>query len=187
MNNFAIVILIIVLAAAGAGGAFWVYYLEPAQADRGKLEEKIRALEAKKDEIKNVADEIARNKEAIEKLTEDKNKLQMDSNQMSTVVPKLLDSIEAIANKYEVKFTDIRISPLVRAEQWSELPVEIGLQGAFQNIGNFLVVCEKRKIINLAAGSITISVSAEPDPKSKGGLLLTVTLNAKVYILGGGY
>lgn len=186
MNNFAVVILIIVLAAAGAGGVFWIYYLQPAEEERGRLQQDIKSLEAKKDEIRNVADEIARINEAIAKLTTEKNKLQMESNQMNTVVPKLLDSVEAIANKFNVKFQDIRISPLVRAEQWSELPVEIGLLGTFQDIGNFLIICEKRKIINLAAGSITISVSAETDPKSKSPLL-TVTLNAKVYIMGGGY
>jgi len=185
MNNFAVVILVIVLATAGAGGAFWMYYLQPAQDERAKLELEITGLKAKKDEIKTVQDEIARAKEDIERLTVDKNRLQMDSNQMSTVVPKLLDSIEAIANKYSVKFQDIRISPLVRAEQWSELPIELGILGTFQNIANFLVICEKRKILNLAAGSITISVSAETDPKSKSPLL-TVTLNAKAYIMGSG-
>jgi len=186
MNNFAVVIMVIVFAAAGAGGAFWMYYWEPTMATREQLENDIKDLERKQEEIKNVADEIARINEAIAKLTEEKKKLEMESNQLGTVVPKLLDSTEAIANKFNVKFNDIRISPLVRAEQWSELPIEIGLLGTFQDIGNFLLVMEKRKIVNLAAGSINISVSAEPDPKTKAPLL-TVNLNAKIYIMGGAY
>ncbi len=186
MNNFAAVILIILVAAAGAGFAFWTYYWQPVMEARNGLEQQIRELERKKDEIKNVDDEIARINEAIAKLTEEKNKLQMESNQLNTVVPKLLDSTEAVANKFNVRFQDIRISPLVRAEQWSELPIEIGILGTFQDIGSFLVVMEKRKIVNLAAGSITISVSAETDTKTKSPLL-TITLNAKVYIMGGGY
>ncbi|HOY65867.1 MAG TPA: type 4a pilus biogenesis protein PilO [Candidatus Ozemobacteraceae bacterium] len=186
MNNFAVVIMIIVFAAAGAGGAFWMYYWEPTMEIRTKLENDIKDLERKKDEIRNVADEIARINESIAKLTEEKKKLEMESNQLGTVVPKLLDSTEAIANKFNVKFQDIRISPLVRAEQWSELPVEVGLLGTFQDIGNFLTIMEKRKIVNLAAGSINISVSAETDTKSKAPLL-TVNLSAKVYIMGGAY
>jgi len=186
MNNFAVVILIIILAAAGAGGAFWVYYWQPIQAEADKLNQEIKTLEGKKDEIKNVADDIARINEQIAKLTADKEKLQMESNQLTTVVPKLLDSAEAVANKFDIKFQDIRISPLLRNEQWSELPIEVGVLGTFQNLGNFLVIMEKRKIINLAAGSITISVSAETDTKSKSPLL-TVTLNAKVYIMGSGF
>jgi len=186
MNNFAVVIMIIILAAGGAGGAWWVYYWQPAKEEAAKLEQDIKNLDAKKDEIKNVADEIARINENIAKLTEEKKKLEMESNQLNTVVPKLLDSTEAVSNKFNVKFQDIRISPLVRADQWSELPLEIVILGTFPDIGNFLLVMEKRKIVNLAAGSISIAVSAETDPKSKSPLL-TVTVNAKVYIMGGGY
>lgn len=186
MNNFAVVIMIIIFAAAGAGGALYMYYWEPAMAKKATLEEEINRLKGKQAEINSVEEDISRITEDIAKLTGEKKKLEMESNQLNTVVPKLLDSTEAISNKFGVKFQDIRISPLVRAEQWSELPIEIGILGTFEEIGGFLMVVEKRKIVNLAAGSITISVSAETDPKTKSPML-TVTLNAKVYIMGSGY
>jgi Tfp pilus assembly protein PilO len=186
MNNFAVVIVVILIAAAGAAGAFYTQYWEPAQAAANEINNRIKELEGKKAEIATVENEISRITDQIAKLTEEKKKLEMESNQLSTVVPKLLDSTEAIANKFNIKFQDIRITPLVRAESWSELPVEMGILGTFEDIGNFLTVMEKRKIVNLAAGSVTISVSAETDPKSKSPLL-TVTLSAKVYIMGGGY
>ena len=101
---------------------------------------------------------------------------------MNKVVPKLLDSTEIIANKFNVKFQDIRINPLVRAEDWNELPVEMTILGTFKNITCFLNVMEKRKIINLAVGSMNISVSSEVDKDSKSPML-SVNLSAKVYIL----
>lgn len=186
MNNFAVVFLVIVLAAAGAVGVFYMYYWEPAMEERNRLEGDIKSLEGKKAEIADLEAQIGKIKEDIAAKQADKEKLAMESNQLNTVVPKLLDSTEAIANKFNIKFQDIRISPLVRAEQWSELPIEIGVQGTFSEIAQFLHVMEKRKISNLAAGSITITVSAEVDPKTKSPLL-SVTLNAKVYIMGGGY
>ena len=184
MNNFAVVLLLLAVAAAGAGGAFYSNYYQPALDDREKLEGEIKGFQAKKNEIQSLHDEIAKIKEEIAKKEADKAKLAMDSNQLSAVVPKLLDSTEAISGKFDVKFQDIRISPLVRAEQWSELPVEMTIGGTYGAIANFLQVVEKRKIINLAAGAINISVSAETDPKTKSPLL-TVTLNGKVYIMGG--
>ena len=184
MNNFGIVFFLLIVAAACAGGAFYVYYWEPAQVDREKLITEIKGLEGRQAEIQNLHDEIAKIKEDIAKKETEKNKLAMESNQLNTVVPKLLDSTEAVAAKFDVKFQDIRISPLVKQEQWSELPVEMSVLGTFSSVANFLHVMEKRKIINLAAGSVNISVSAETDPKTKSPLL-TVTLNGKVYIMGG--
>jgi len=42
---------------------------------------------------------------------------------------------------------------------------------------------ERRKIINLAAGSMNVSAEVDRDSKSP---LLSVTLSAKVYIMGSG-
>jgi hypothetical protein len=44
---------------------------------------------------------------------------------------------------------------------------------------------EKRKIVNLAAGSMNVSVSAEVDRETKSPLL-SVVISAKVYIMGSG-
>lgn len=184
MNQFVVVFFIILIAATGAAGAFYVWYWQPTMEEKENLEKEIADLERKKEEINKIDNDIANINEEIASLAKEEARLQTESNQLKTVVPKLLDSLEAIANKFDVKFQDIRISPLVRSEQWSELPVEIVILGTFNNIGNFLTICEKRKIINLANGSITVSASSETDPKSKSPLL-NVTLNGKVYILGG--
>jgi type IV pilus assembly protein PilO len=184
MNNFAVVILVLIVAVAIAGGSFYMYYWVPLQEDREKLEGEIKKLEGDQKQIANLKTEIADIQEKIKEADVQKKKLAMDSNKLDTVVPKLLDSTETIANKFSVKFNDIRISPLVRSEQWSELPIEMSILGTYENLAKFLHIMEKRKIANLAAGSITIAVSAESDPKTKAPLL-SVTLSAKVYIMGG--
>ena len=184
MNNFAVVILVLVVAAACGVGAFYMYYWQPLMEEREKLEGDIKKLEGEQKQIGSLKTEIAEIREKIKEADERKKKLAMESNQLSTVVPKLLDSTEAVANKFNVKFNDIRVSPIVRSEQWSEIPIEMGILGTYENVGKFLHIMEKRKLANLAAGSIGIAVSAESDPKTKSPLL-TVTLNAKVYIMGG--
>ncbi|MBF0408270.1 MAG: type 4a pilus biogenesis protein PilO [Candidatus Riflebacteria bacterium] len=186
MNNFAAYFVVVLVAAALAAGAFYVYYYKPIAIDEAEqIQGEINNLKAKQSEISNLEAEIQDYKNKIAGKQTEMEKLAMESNKLNTVVPKLLDSTETIAQKFNIKFNDIRISPLVRAEQWSELPVEIGVLGTFQDLSQFLFIMEKRKIINLAAGSINIAVSAEVDQKSKSPLL-TITLNAKVYILGGG-
>lgn len=184
MNNYMLVLFVLIIAAAVAVGSFYIYWYQPKLEERDRINSEINRLKGEEAKIANLEKEIATNREKISEALERKKKLAMESNQLSTVVPKLLDSTETVANKFEVKFNDIRISPIVRSEQWSEIPIEIGILGTFENIGKFLHVMEKRKISNLAAGSITLSVSAEADAKTKSPLL-TVTLNAKVYIMSG--
>lgn len=186
MNNFAVVMLVIVVASAVAVGVFYVYYLEPAQQEVSNLEVKISKNLKEIENLKRVDEDIAKEKARIETLEKKKRELETESIKLESVVPKLLDSTELIASKFEVKFQDIRISPLTRSENWSELPVEMTAIGTFQQIGNFLKVLENRKIINLASrGSINVAVTAEPDPKSKSPLL-TVTINGRVFIMGSG-
>jgi Tfp pilus assembly protein PilO len=185
MNNFLLVTIVLLIVAAIGGGFFWVHYWQPLEEEALGLKREIEDLERQKSELENIDEEMNQLNAEISKLTDQKNKLQMESNQLNTVVPKLLDSTETIANKFDVKFQDIRISPLVRAEEWSELPIEITIHGPFSKIGNFLTIMEKRKIINLAAGSMNVSVSADVDRETKSPML-SVVLSAKVYIMGSG-
>lgn len=185
MNNFAVVFIFLLVVAVGAGFFFWMNYLEPLEKEATDLRTEIDEKKNQIEELKNIDKEMEELKTEIAALTEQKNKLQTESNQLNTVVPKLLDSTETVANKFDIKFQDIRISPLVRAEEWSELPIEITIQGPFKSIGSFLTIMERRKIINLAAGSMNVSVSAEVDRATKSPLL-SVVLSAKVYIMGSG-
>jgi Tfp pilus assembly protein PilO len=185
MNNFAIVTILLLIVAAGAGFFFWMNYWQPLEEKAATLRREIEDLEQQKSELEGIDEELEQMRAKIKEKTQQKDQLQTESNQLNTVVPKLLDSTETIANKFDIKFQDIRISPLVRAEEWSELPIEITVHGPFAKIGNFLTVMENRKIVNLAAGSMNVSVSAEVDRSTKSPML-SVVLSAKVYIMGSG-
>lgn len=182
MNNLLTALFLVVVLTAGACAGFWYFEYLPVDEERVSLVKKIEELNAEIEKLKRLDSDIKKMKDEEAKLLEQKKKLQTESIPLNTVVPKLLDSTETIANKFKVKFQDIRISPLVRAEDWNELPVEMTILGTFNDIGCFLNVMEQRKIINLAAGSMSVSVSSEVDKQSKSPML-SVTLSAKVYIL----
>ncbi len=182
MNNFAVVTILLLVIAAGAGVFFYMNYLEPMQVEGEKIKTEIEGLERQKAQLSTIDEETSKLKNKISELEDQRGKLKTASNKLKTVVPKLLESTETVANKFDIRFQDIRISPLVRAEDWSELPIEMTVVGSFKNLGNFLTIMERRKIINLAAGSMNVSASAEPDKKTKSPLL-SVTLSAKVYIM----
>lgn len=182
MNNYAVVLIILLLATAGAVAAWYSFEFKPVQVERQRL---MSVKTEKQNEIKKLEDIHQMIEELhgkIESLNQEKTNLQTESIPLNMVVPKLLDSTEIIANKFNVKFQDIRISQLIRAEDWSELPVEMTILGTFKDIGNFLTIMEKRKIINLAAGTMNVSVSADVDRETKSPLL-SVVLSAKVYVL----
>lgn len=181
MNNFAAAIIVIFLAAAAAAGALYVYEYQPLAEEKQGILNKIEEGRKLINQLKSKEKEVVELKAKIKTLEAKEKKLQTESISLQDVVPKLLDSTELIANKFKVKFQDIRISQLIRAEEWSELPVEITLLGTFKNIGNFMYVVEKRKLLNLAAGSMNVSVSADVDPETKSPKL-SVVLSAKVYI-----
>ena len=183
MNNFSTAILVVIVAAFVAGGVFYAIEFQPVLSEReGKIAD-IEELEKKLAGLKNIDKEIEKLRVEKSNFEKQKNKLQTDSISMNEIVPMLLNSTEIIANKFGVKFQDIRISPLVRAEDWSELPVEMTVLGTFNNINCFLNVMEARKLINLADGSMSIAVSSEVDKDSKKPVL-SVNLSAKAYILG---
>ena len=186
MNNFFIAIIVLIVAAGIAAGIFYTTEWQPMKAKRDEIQADIDRLNNKKAELDNIDQDIAELTKKIKAANKRKKQLKVESNQLDTVVPKVLESTELIANKFNVKFQDIRISPLVRAEEWSELPIEITILGTFKQIGSFLKLMEIRKIVNLAAGSMNVSVSAETDRKTKSPLL-SVTISAKVYIMGSGY
>lgn len=183
MNNsilISIFVCVVILLSGVAG--FYFMEVEPVDQKAKDFQAKIKDKEEKLAGFSNIEKEIEKLKNEIKTLEDDKKKLQTETIKLDEVVPKLLDSTESVSNKFDVKFQDIRISPLVRAEDWSELPVEMTILGTFDNISNFLIVMEKRKLINLAAGSMNVSVSSEVD-KLTGSPMLSVNLSAKVYIL----
>ena len=181
-NHFMGAIFVSILLILGTGIGFYTTTYEEVKKEETECINKKEALEREKEKLSNIGSEISKLKTDIKKQEEIKNKLQTDSIPLNKVVPKLLDSTEIIANKFNVKFQDIRINPLVRAEDWNELPIEMTILGTFKNITCFLNVMEKRKIINLAVGSMNISVSNDVDKESKSPML-SVNLSAKVYIL----
>lgn len=183
MNNFMTAFAVVAFLAVGAIAGFYFIEWQPVDEEHTALTASIEELEKKLDGLKSIKSEIKKYENKLQELTKQKSKLQTDSIGLDEVVPKLLDSTETIANKFKVKFQDIRISPLVRAEDWSELPVEMTVLGTFNDINCFFNVMEARKIINLAAGSMNVAVSSEVDKENKKSPMLSVTLSAKVYIL----
>ena len=181
-NHFMGAIFVSILLVLGTGVGFYTTVYEKVTEETKEYEGKKAAAEEEAKKLKNLDSDIAKLNDDIKKQEEIRKKLQTDSIPLNEVVPKLLDSTEIIANKFNVKFQDIRINPLVRAEDWNELPVEMTILGTFKNITCFLNVMEKRKIINLAVGSMNISVSNDIDKESKSPML-SVNLSAKVYIL----
>ena len=181
-NHFMGAIFVSILLVLGTGVGFYTTVYEKVTEETKEYEGKKASLEEEAKKLKNLDNEISKLNDDIKKQEEIRKKLQTDSIPLNEVVPKLLDSTEIIANKFNVKFQDIRINPLVRAEDWNELPVEMTILGTFKNITCFLNVMEKRKIINLAVGSMNISVSNDVDKESKSPML-SVNLSAKVYIL----
>ncbi|HNW11901.1 MAG TPA: hypothetical protein PKI71_11085, partial [Candidatus Rifleibacterium sp.] len=90
MNNFAVVTIFLLVLAAGAGVFFYMNYYQPLVDEAEKIKTEIDDLERQKAQLANIEEEMAQLKAQISKLTEQKNKLQMESNQLNTVVPKLL-------------------------------------------------------------------------------------------------
>ena len=81
-----------------------------------------------------------------------------------------------------VRYQDLRLSPIIRAEHCSEVPVEVGVTAAehhivplLEKIGEF-----DTKTSRFQTGAIAISVTAEMLPE--GGPMLSLTMNHRLLI-----
>ncbi len=181
-NNILVAIIVSIVIVVASIVGFYMTVWDGVEVEKAEYEKKIDDLNKEIADLKSIDSQISKFEKEKKELEEKKKKLQTDSVVLDDVVPLLLDSTEIIANKFDIKFQDIRVQPLVRAEDWSELPIEMTISGTFDNICCFLNVVEKRKLVNLAAGSMSISVSSETS-KDSSSPLLSVSLSAKVYIL----
>ena len=93
-----------------------------------------------------------------------------------------LDSISDTAGGLGLRLNDVRISPIIRSEEWLEYPLELSVTCSEKNLPGFL-----RKVLGfgfadgkLDGGAITLSVLAERAPDHSP--LLFATINSRLMV-----
>lgn len=96
------------------------------------------------------------------------------------IIRAALDYVDDTLNSLGMKYCDARISPVIRTERWSEVPLELGFFATNQNLVGGLekLLAFSFADSRMAHRAITISVSAESN--AEGLPLLTVTTNNKL-------
>ncbi|MFC1743391.1 type 4a pilus biogenesis protein PilO [Candidatus Riflebacteria bacterium] len=189
MNSIMQALVVNLFCLIGAGAGFYLNSWQPHEETMVELRSEISKLKSQVDAKDDIVKEIKSLEAEIKKKEAEKERLLKNSPRLESQVPELLKSLEDTAKKFNVKFSDIRISPLIRNEQWSELPVEFTLRGTFHKLGEFLFKYENKKVINLTKGTLSITPTSEMDPKEKKPIL-TVQLSGTIYALnttGGGF
>lgn len=145
------------------------------------------------DEDENIDDELRSLKAEYERVKKELNRYKSLISEESKV-PEILEKTERVCKEVKVDFRDIHISPLVEYEGYSEIPIEVGLEGTYHRIGEFMAAMENMRMLNMNSGTISINPKGRPisQKKEDGGTemvqLLNVTLNVRAFILtrGGG-
>ncbi len=109
-----------------------------------------------------------------------------DSLQWSPAEFKKLRSILEFENdalsQADMKFQDVRLSPMIRSEQWYEIPVEIGFVTAEDNLPAFLKKTNAFSVANATLGHKSINVSQTAETLPNGKQLLSVMINQTVVV-----
>jgi hypothetical protein len=93
-----------------------------------------------------------------------------------------LDSLAEAMAALELKFMDVRISPVIRAENFEEVPIEVGFMAPETKLVPALAqeFAYAQNQARFILGALNVSVSAET--LADGHPLLSITTNQKLYI-----
>ena len=120
-------------------GAYWNYYLEPAQVELAAVEEHVEALtlqneRAKADlargnpeELRQQAEEFRRNLEVMRKLVPTGNE-----------VPDLLEQVSTAARRVGLDLEGVEPEPVIGGDQFDTYRYRISLTGDYHSVGAFL-------------------------------------------------
>jgi len=186
MSNNLAVLVAFILIAIGIGVGFYFFEYRPIQDSKKTLKKQIEQLEKEISEAQDIKEDLAKLQKEYEEL---KKKLKERSKKLATQldIPNILKQIEEISMKNHIKFKNVHFSPVVDYEGYSELPIELGLEGTYHDMGRWLADMENAQIVNINEASISISPKGRPvrdrdDPK-KEVQPLNIVVTAKSYIL----
>ena len=120
-------------------GAYWNYYLEPAQVELATVEEHVETLtlqneRAKADlargnpeELRKQAEEFRRNLEVMRKLVPTGNE-----------VPDLLEQVSTAARRVGLDLEGVEPEPVIGGDQFDTYRYRISLTGDYHAVGAFL-------------------------------------------------
>lgn len=190
MSNKVLLTVLFLVAVVGMAGYWFMYTYQPYLTRKAELESKIEKIKKEIQQAGNIKEELERKEKKLQEL---KAQLAQHKDLLSTSkkIPDILRKTEKAAKDCGVKFKDIHISPMVEYEGYSEIPIEIGLEGTYHKIGEFLAEMENLRMLNINNGTISISpkgrvVQQRIDNKLQPVQPLNVVLNVKAFILGPG-
>lgn len=155
---------IFVLIAALLPGAFYYFWVEPAQADMETREKKLAALKKDIDKGLRTARQLPEFRRQVADL-----EARLDS--LRAVLPEqkdvgdLLRRIQTLAAQANLQIKGFTPSPTVTKQMHEEWPITLELDGTYHNVGRFLdSVAKFSRIINV--GEITIKAKDKPTADS---------------------
>lgn len=153
-------------------------------------------IQQKDDEIKGINDQLAANKDIdqkIERQNKEKEKLLVQIENLRKWfgtrehIPEVLRVMELTSKKYSIKMKDIKFSPLIEYDGYSELPIEISFESRYHHFGEFLAFIENRRIVNINGAVINITPRGNPtynkETQKFDILSLNISVSVKAYIL----
>lgn len=183
-NNMVLFVLFVVMAAGVVAFWYFTHYQEFVER-RDQLQQEIDKVSNDIKNVRMLEEELERVKQEYEK-TKQQMAYIVKKIKTQQQIPDILRKVEQTSIDNSINFKDIRISPLVEYEGYSEIPIELGLEGVFDNMGKFLADLENLKIFNVNAGTLSISPKGKLtiNPKTnKEEQELNVVLSVKAFVL----
>ena len=193
MSNKGLVFTLFMIFLALIGGYWFMQVYQPKKALVQEARDHIAKLNKEISENQNIDDELASLEAEYNRVKKELNRYKSLISEESKV-PEILEKTESVCKEVKVEFRDIHISPLVEYEGYSEIPIEVGLEGGYHSIGEFMAKMENLRMLNMNSGTISINPKGRPitqkkeDGTSEMVQLLNITLNVRAFILtrGGG-
>ncbi len=140
-------------------GAFYMLVLSPQNEQVEKVQRNIQQLEFDLSEKKKMVSDLSQYKREVEKLNQDLQRaLKLLPNRSE--IPSLLQKISSLAKKSGLDILKFHPKPEVPQDFYARVPVQLQLQGSYNEITNFFdAVGKLSRIVNIDNFSFKIDSS----------------------------
>src|ERR1700687_3650067 len=155
--------LFVVLAVAMVG-AFYYFYVMPAQADMQGRRQQLAVLRADITKGSTVANQLNQFKSQVAELEGRLESLKAVLPEQKDVAD-LLRRIQTLATQSNLEIRGFKPAPSVTKQMHAEWPIALKLEGSYHNLGMFFDRVSKfSRIINIS--NIDIKAKDRPEPNS---------------------
>lgn len=160
--------LLLGLVGAGLLLGWWYLLFKPAWDERGRLQTQLAGLEQQLFQKRRIAANLPQLEAEIKQLQE-RLKASVARLPEEKEIPTLLTQVNSLGEESGLAFTLFRPQAAVKKDFYSEVPIQVRVEGSFHALGAFFDrIGKMERIVNIGALSVAPAPATGPGGRRRG-------------------